>query len=127
MDLCRSMIVSQAFFSVPLVHQYLLTISPWRCQFALASILLQLWQTLWMSWIFLVMELAISSAWVCLSLSLWLTSFRILSLLLVRFFILEFIFPASIFLRHLANMVISWISFWSCFFGFFSCPFYPVY
>src|SRR5258708_14946024 len=121
MDLCSSMIVSQPFFSLPLVLQYLLTISPWRCQFALATILLQSWQTLWMSWIFLVMELAISSAWVSLSLSLWLTSYRILSLLLVSFFILEFIFPALIFLRHLANMVISWIRCWRCFCRFYSC------
>src|SRR5258708_36368785 len=106
MDLCSSMIVSQPFFSLPLVHQYLLTISPWRCQFALATILLQSWQTLWMSWIFLVMELAISSAWVSLSLSLSLTSFRIFSLLLVSFFIFVYIFPDFIFLFHLAHIII---------------------
>src|SRR5258708_38514731 len=71
---CSSIMVSQLFFSFPWVHQYLFTNLPWRCQFAFTTILLWLWQIFWTSWIFSVMELAISRAWVSHLGSFWLTS-----------------------------------------------------
>src|SRR5258708_5076160 len=114
---CSSIMVSQLFFSFPWVHQYLFTNLPWRCQFAFTTILLWLWQIFWTSWIFSVMELAISRAWVSHLGSFWLTSCRILFLLFVRVLIVEFIFPAFIFSMCLANMHILFIRSWRCLCG----------
>src|SRR5258708_2543340 len=104
-----SMMVSWLFFSFPWEHQYLFTSSPWSHQFAFTAILLQLCWISCISWIFMVMELAISSAQVSHSGSLLLTFCRIMFLLFVKFFIIEFIFPALIFSMCLANMHISFI------------------
>ena len=108
----------QPFFSLPWEHQYLFTNSPWRCQFALATILFLLKQTHWISWIFSVIELAILSAQVSLSGLFFVNLLQDFCSPFLQFFDCWVHFPGLFPFQAFANDFIFMIRFWSHLWGF---------
>ncbi len=101
-------------------NQYLFMSSPFRCQFALATVWFFLNLTFSISWIFRVMWFVVSFAWVTSSSLFVLTFCSSLVLQFMSFLIVEFILPAFIFSRQFAIALVFSMNVFRVFCGFIS-------